>query len=309
MSSSKNKQPRIAFLPLKGWVVVNTFRLFYWLPINLSRKLGIFFNRLSYRFSSKKRLIMSTNLKIAFPNLSASERTALIEHSNRQSGQLLAEFALAWFGSKEQILQQIKHVSNQTLIEDGLSNSSPVILVTPHLGNWEFFVQWAQINYPMFGLYSSSRLPQLDKLLYHARSKFGCMPFSAEPKGVLNLLRNIKKGGLMVILPDQAPQKGSGVYAPFYGQPAYTMTLLHKLLKKSGATLLFADCIRRDNQQGFDITIEKPIFDAKEADVTLFNSGLNRQIESMINRSPSQYVWDYKRYKHQENGIGLYRKS
>jgi KDO2-lipid IV(A) lauroyltransferase len=307
MNSSNNKTLKIPFFPLKGWLVVSCLRLIYWLPLAISRRMGVGLNRLIYRFSSKKRRIMRTNLSFAYPELSPDELTQLIVHTNQQSGQLIAEFALAWFGDKTSILKQINRVTNDAIIKQSMSNNAPVIVVAPHLGNWEFFVQWVQINYPMFGLYSASRLPQLDQLLFHARSKFGCQPFPADPKGVLNLLRNIKKGGMMVILPDQVPQKGSGVYAPFYGQPAYTMTLLHKLLKKSGATLLFAECIRNNDRMDFDIQIEAANFDTEEPDVEIFNTGLNRQIESMINRNPSQYVWDYKRYKNQADGKGLYK--
>jgi len=84
------------------------------------------------------------------------------------------------------------------------------------------------------------------------------------------------------------------------------MTLLHKLVKKSNATVLFASCIREKNDRQFKIQFESATFDASEADVEVFNRGMNQQIETIVQRNPEQYVWDYKRYKRQPDDRELY---
>ncbi len=215
--------------------------------------------------------------------------------------------ACAWVGSRSQIEAKFADVSGQSLIQE--NSGKATIIAVPHIGNWEFLVQWVQINYPMFGLYSASPIPQLDRLIYKARSQFGCQPFAADNRGVLNLLRKLKQGGLMVILPDQVPQKGAGVHVPFFGQPAYTMTLLHKMVQKTGAKLLFAYCIRNSKDLGFSIHIEIADFNDQEKQVEVFNTGLNQQIEGIIKAYPEQYVWDYKRFKAQPDGARLYQKG
>ncbi len=295
--------------PLKGFLIVSLLKLLNWLPDRFTHFLGGQLGLLAYHLSEKRRRVILTNLKIAFPEKTADERKILAKQASAASGKLLPEFAKAWLASQKEIEQQITQVNQQSLIDDLSRHNQPVILVTPHIGNWEFLVQWVQINYPMFGLYSASPIPQLDRLLYKARSQFGCQPFAADNRGVLNLLRKLKQGGLMVILPDQVPQKGAGVHVPFFGQTAYTMTLLHKMVQKTGAKLLFAHCIRNPNRSGFSINIELPQFDDQEKQVEVFNAGLNQQIEQTIKAYPEQYVWDYKRFKAQPDGARLYQKG
>jgi Kdo2-lipid IVA lauroyltransferase/acyltransferase len=294
--------------PLKGFVIVTLLKLIYWLPDRLTDFLAAQLGLLAYYLSQKRRRIILTNLKIAFPAMTLNERESLAKKSSVASGKLLPEFAKAWLGSQAEIEQQITAVNQQQLIDTLSSDNQPVIIVTPHIGNWEFLVQWVQINYPMFGLYSASPIPQLDQMIYRARSQFGCQPFAADNRGVLNLLRKLKAGGLMVILPDQVPQKGAGVHVPFFGQSAYTMTLLHKMVQKTGAKLLFAYCIRNTADRGFTITVEPAKFNYQEKQVEEFNIGLNQQIESIIRLHPEQYVWDYKRFKAQLDGTKFYTK-
>lgn len=297
-----------SIFPLKGLLIISLLKLIYWLPDRLTIFLGGQLGLLIYFSSEKRRRIILTNLEIAFPEKTASERIVLAKQASAASGKLLPEFAKAWLGTKSEIQQQITRVNQQELIDEYSRNNQPVIIVTPHIGNWEFLVQWVQINYPMFGLYSASPIPQLDRLIYKARSQFGCQPFAANNRGVLNLLRKLKQGGLMVILPDQVPQKGAGVHVPFFGQQAYTMTLLHKMVQKTGANLLFAYCIRNSDGPGFNLNIDLASFDTQEKQVEAFNVGLNRQLEEIIKANPAQYVWDYKRFKAQPDGTKVYQK-
>lgn len=284
-------------------------RLIFWLPDSVTMAFGSGVGRFLFFISAKRRNIILTNLSIAFPEKSDGERLALAKRASRAGGQLIAEFPKAWFGDKELIDRQIIKVVGSNLLEEYSRHHQPVIIVTPHIGNWEFFVQWLQIHFTFFGLYTSSRLPQVDRLILEARSKFGAAPFPANSKGVLNILRKLKKGGIMAMLPDQVPQKGGGIYSPFFGQSAYTMTLLHKMIQKTNAKLLFAYCVRREGKGGFDLIIEQPLFDDQEQDIELFNAELNQHIEKIIRLYPEQYVWDYKRFKSQPDGINLYKNN
>ncbi len=303
------KRLKQTLFPIKGAFIVFFLYLVYRLPQGFTYRLGLFLGRLLYKFSSKRKKVVLTNLKIAFPQLNQQEIDKLAYKSSQQSGILLMEFPLAWFGQQAEIEQQILKVFNTALINEPLNNQQSVIVVMPHLGNWEILVQWIQINFPMVGLYSPSKIPQMDKVLYSARSKFGGNPYPSNNKGILRLLRSLKQGGLMIILPDQVPKGDGGTYSPFFGQPAYTMTLLHKFIQKTQSKVVFACCIRSEEQRGFQINLEKPIFEIGEKDPMIFNAGLNHQLEQMIKKNPEQYVWDYKRYKRQQDGRDFYKRD
>jgi len=301
-----NTKKHSIFFPLKGFLAVSILHITFWLPNVVTQPLGRFFGWLAFTLSPKTRNIILTNLGFAFPEMSEDERFKLAKKSASQSGLLFSEFPDAWLASREKIEKQVIQINHSKLIDGIHAEKQPLVIIAPHIGNWEFLVQWIQLNYPLIGLYSPSKIPQIDRLIFNARKKFGCEPYSTDRKGILQLLKGLKQGGTMMMLPDQVPRKDAGIYTPFFGQPAYTMTLLHKLVKKSKAKVLFAACTRREDKKGFDIEFELPTFDASELNVDVFNLGMNQQIEQMIYRNPEQYVWDYKRYKRQQDDVSLY---
>ena len=84
------------------------------------------------------------------------------------------------------------------------------------------------------------------------------------------------------------------------------MTLLHKLINKTDAELLFASCLRQSDGKSFRVHIERPNFSYSQLSIDEFNTAMNGQIESIIDRTPSQYQWTYKRFKRQPKGESLY---
>ena len=212
--------------------------------------------------------------------------------------------ACAWVGSKKQIESKFSKVVGDEIID--ANKSLPTIIAVPHIGNWEFFWHWLQLNHEAISLYSPASFKPLNSLILNARKRFGGQPFDTSPKSLIRLIKKLKKGGVMMILPDQAPKLGSGIYSPFYQHPAYTMTMLHKLIKNSGAKLLFGSCIVDNQGEKYTISIEQPEFAYDGLSVEEFNAQLNKNIESIIERNPTQYLWGYKRFKRQPAGSELY---
>ena len=304
MLEQKQQNLKTALLPLKGFIAVNFLKFLYILPKTLTLFITGMVAKLSY--TGSKKSIVLTNLKFAYPELTQQQIEQLADKSVAQSGHQLPEFLTAWFGSKAQIENQLVNVKNIDILDQLRRENRPIIIATPHIGNWELLGQWVQINYPMTALYSASRIPQMDQMVLNARSKFGGTHCAADRKGILNLLRRLKAGDLTLVLPDQVPKVGSGIYVPFFDKPAYTMTLIHKLIQKTNAQLVFGYCIRQENCKDFEINLELPTFDNSGKDVEIFNRSMNEQIEKIIKEHPEQYLWEYKRYKFQADKKSLY---
>lgn len=110
-------------------------------------------------------------------------------------------------------------------------------------------------------------------------------------KGVRMLLKALLRGGAIGVLPDQAPGEGEGVWADFFGRPAYTMTLVRRLQEKSGASVIMAFAERLAQGRGFRLSFQEvPTEHFDEA-------ALNRAVEEQVRRCPAQYLWGYNRYK------------
>ena len=119
----------------------------------------------------------------------------------------------------------------------------------------------------------------------------------ADGRGVRELFRILKAGGVVGILPDQQPKAGDGVLAPFFGLPTYTMTLLGRLAERSGAAVLFAWCERIDDALGFALHIEPAPAGIGAADAALSTAALNATVEAIARRDLAQYQWTYKRFR------------
>lgn len=289
-----------------GSEIVLMIKATYWLPEIITRFFIQLFSRLNDRLKWKSTRVVRRNLALCFPELDEHETNQRVKRFIQQNAFLTHEFATAWLGNRETIESKFAQVHGSELIDRCIAQKRPVIVAVPHIGNWEFFWHWLQFNYPLVGMYQPAKQLAVDELVLNARSRFGGQLFATDPKGIMGLLRALKTGKVLMILPDQAPRRGAGVYSPFFGQSAYTMTLLHKFIQKTDAQLVFGSCIRQAKGKQFDIHIEAPQFDSKLADVEAFNAAMNQQIETVINRWPDQYQWSYKRFKRQPEGKNPY---
>lgn len=103
------------------------------------------------------------------------------------------------------------------------------------------------------------------------------------------------KGGVVAILPDQVPEPSAGVYAPFFGQPALTMTLAHRLIQRTQPTVLMAALLR--TEEGFELVVQQVAEQITDPDPKVSAEAMNAAIESLVQRAPAQYQWGYKRFK------------
>jgi KDO2-lipid IV(A) lauroyltransferase len=107
----------------------------------------------------------------------------------------------------------------------------------------------------------------------------------ADLKGVEKLLRALKRAEAVALPPDQAPNSGGGVWTDFFGRPAYTMTLAKKLQRATGAALIAGFAERLPHGKGYRIhyhPVPTEFFD---------EAVLNRVLEDLVRRCPSQYNW------------------
>jgi KDO2-lipid IV(A) lauroyltransferase len=101
------------------------------------------------------------------------------------------------------------------------------------------------------------------------------------------------------LLPDQVPPEGLGVWAPFFGRPAYTMTLAARLQQQTGAQLLVLWGERLPRGAGYRIHVsDGPALPAAGASgEQVAATAVNAAMEALIRLCPEQYLWGYHRYK------------
>lgn len=193
------------------------------------------------------------------------------------------------------------------LIDDALRAGRGLLLLTPHLGSFELSAQayaerWGRLK-PITVLYRPARHPALRALQERARARPALATAPADLGGVRQMLRALRRGEAVGLLPDQVPPHGQGTWAPFFGRPAYSMTLAARLALQSGAPVLLARCERLPAGRGYRLSLSplaEPIPAAAADDDALQRAQaavINRAMEQQIRLCPEQYLWGYNRYK------------
>ncbi|WP_295855808.1 lysophospholipid acyltransferase family protein [uncultured Xylophilus sp.] len=212
------------------------------------------------------------------------------------AGRMVAELPRLWFGRPPRWSWD-----DGGAIARAYAAGRGILFLTPHLGGFELSPQALAADYgpahgPMTVLYRPARQPWLARLMASARLRPHMETVPTTLAGVRGLVRALRRGEAVGLLPDQVPPDGLGLWSPFFGRPAYTMTLAARLAQQTGAAVLLAWTERLPHGRGFVIHVEEraaPLPDALDAAV----DALNADMERLIRRCPSQYLWGYARYK------------
>lgn len=211
-----------------------------------------------------------------------------------QAGLFFSELPKIWCDPKS---AQSMRISGFEAMEAALEKGHGLIILTPHLGAFELAPRAFGLKTPITVLYRPARKPNIEKLLQVFRPAQGVNAVPANASGVRELIRALRKGQTIGLLPDQVPSRGEGLSVDFLGRPAYTMTLPIRLAQATGATLAWATAIRQP--AGWDLRLEiwEPEHPLASSDLSDLLAEMNVGLADRIAQAPEQYLWAYNRYK------------
>ena len=208
-----------------------------------------------------------------------------------QTGRAIGETPRLWFGEPAPVLWE-----GEEHLVAARGKGRGVVLLTPHLGCFEVTAQACAQKAPITVLYRPARKAWLRDLVDTARARPNLSTAPTTLAGVRQMLRVLKAGGTIGLLPDQVPPAGLGVWAPFFGRDAYTMTLPARLVQQTGATLLLIWGERLPHGKGFRVRV-LPFDGELPLDQQAAAAQVNAAMERLVRACPSQYLWGYARYK------------
>ena len=271
------------------------------LPLVLLHLLGAGLGWLWLRAGFREARVAAINLRLCFPELDTAARDELLRRTLAETGRTALELPWLWSRSPATLARAIRVVEGERLFLDAIAAGKGVLVAAPHLGAWEALNLYLSRTAPVAILYRPPRLAWVETLINRCRGRLGAEPVRAEPAGVRTLLKRLKDGGVVGILPDQQPKVGEGDFAPFFGHPALTMALFPKLAQRTGARVLYAWVERLPRGAGFAVRF----FDLGGAPDT---AAMNAAIEALARQCPAQYQWTYKRFGIQPDGaVSPYR--
>jgi KDO2-lipid IV(A) lauroyltransferase len=273
-------------------------RPFAYLPLWLLHAIGTGFGWLIYWGSPRYRKTLDENIRQSGLCQDKSDYTRLIRVSIAQHGKGGMELPYAWCRPFPHLAKLVRQASGTEYIVQAIADKSAVIFVLPHLGSFDICGIYLStcLPFPTTAMYRPPKISGLEPLMKAGRNRYKGNSAPTNLAGIRILMKALKNKEAIIILPDQAPGEGEGVWAPFFGRPAYTMTLLPRLAKSADATVLMCFAERLGGGQGFHIHIT-PMDQAFGSDKIENATILNRNIEKLITLAPGQYLWSYNRYK------------
>jgi Kdo2-lipid IVA lauroyltransferase/acyltransferase len=210
-----------------------------------------------------------------------------------EAGKLVAELPRVWFGPPLRVKWD-----GVELVRNAHRAGLGVLLITPHVGCFEVAAQaYARHAGHITVLYRRPPKPYLRELVDGARLRGNLSAAPATLAGVRQLLKALKSGDAIGLLPDQVPPAGQGVWAPFFGRPAYTMTLSSKLARQTGSDIVLVRVERLSWGRGYHVRFSPWTAMRIPDDPVAAATQLNAAMERLIRESPEQYLWGYARYK------------
>jgi KDO2-lipid IV(A) lauroyltransferase len=274
-------------------VIVNfLFRSLSRLPLSWAHALGGVAGRLAWRFSPSYARRLRENLALALGRDDPALRGAAIVEAGRQA----LELPFVWLRPQPEVLSRIVRVEGAELITRARAEGRSVLLLTPHLGCFEMCAQYCSTHGPITVLYRPPRKKALQPLMEAGRARGEIRVAPADVSGVRRLVKALRSGEMVGMLPDQAPGQGEGVWAPFFGRPAWTMTLAARLSEVKGVKVIMVWTERLPRGAGYVLRLSEPV-EPIEGSLDERCAAINREIERLILACPSQYLWGYNRYK------------
>ena len=265
-------------------------------PLWLVHALGGWLGWLAWALSGSYRRRLRDNAALA--GVSAVDRRASVA----EAGRMAAELPRLWLRGPDRAIADPVRWEGLDMLSALHAPRRGLVLLTPHLGSFELAAQAYAERFgaerPLTVLYRPARKPWLRRLEETARARPGLATAPATLPGVRQLLRALRRGETVGMLPDQVPPEGMGVWAPFFGRPAYTMTLAARLAQQTGSALGVVWCQRLPHGTGYVLRAQ-PLADLPpaDADETAAATAINRSMEAVIAQCPAQYLWGYHRYK------------
>lgn len=288
--------------PWRVYAIQSLLRLGGWLPLSWFQSCGKMLAILARWAKIREYRVAQRNIELCFPSLSATEKAEYVHSALTHTAMNLTELPRLWGVNPNHALKLIREIRGVEYLRTAIGQGSGVIVAAPHLGQWELLNLYLCTQGPMALLYRQPQHSAWEPLLISARGALGAIQIRADASGVRQLFRCLKENMLVGILPDQRPKGGEGEFAPFFGLPCKSMTLLARLANKTGAPVVFGFAERLPEAAGFRLHFLPAPEDIDAADPKTAVASLHTGIEACVRLAPQQYQWTYKRFSLQPNG-------
>ncbi|WP_269900567.1 lysophospholipid acyltransferase family protein [Paenalcaligenes faecalis] len=219
---------------------------------------------------------------------------AFARHAAAQTGAMILETPKVWLDAQRCLQKCIS--DDEAIVQEALAEQRGILYLTPHLGCFEITARALLKHGPITVMFRPPRQQFIEPAMQASRNMPGLNAVPASVRGIREFLRALKRGEAVGMLPDQVPSSGDGIWVPFFGKAAYTMTLAAKLALQAKVPVVLTAGERLPKGQGWRIHYLRLTLPA-EPSIENMVTAINQAMEQLIQRFPEQYLWSYNRYK------------
>lgn len=286
---------------MKSKFVLLFLKLLSCLPLTFARGFGRCLGQLIIWLDLRPMRVARINLDLCYPLLTPEGREQIARRRMYHLGQAICETPRLWRKGNPWLAKKIIAIEGRDYLESALADERGTILIIPHQGNWEAIGLWVSQQAAMTSLYEPPKMADMEHYIKSSRERAGATLVPTNVRGVAALIKALKRGEITGILPDQQPPASSGDFAPFFGVPAQTMTLVHNLLQRSGSQALLCTALRVAG--GWKLIFKPTASDIYSEDQQISLIAMNQGVETIVDLAPDQYQWEYKRFRARPEGL------
>lgn len=281
-------------------------RLLSFLPLRWLHALAVPAGWLLRASSERRRRVVATNLNRCFPALDDDQRQALAKDVFRHYAASALELGALCHWPMEKLHDHIVEVHGLDAVQQAEQDRKPILMAAPHFGGWEWLNFHIARQRPLAVMFKPTGNDTLDEWLVAMRSRGQADVLPTTPSGMRQMVKLLRQGTAVGILPDQEPSLGDGRWAPFLNQTALTAVLLPRLAARVDAEVFFCVARRLEKGRGFAVHFLPAPDGLDSDDLDVATAAVNAGVEACIALDPAQYLWTYKRFRHQPEGRAFY---
>ena len=268
-------------------------RLLARLPLPVLRALGAGLGRLLYALARRRRHIALVNLRLCYPDWSDARLHDVARRSFVLFSQAFFDRAWLWHAPPAVVRQRLR-ITGAT---QDLTREGAVVMFAPHFYGMDAggSAVMDQIERPACTIYSTQSNPAVDAWMRAGRLRFGQATLLSRQDGVKPIVRALREGKMLYLLPDMDLGPQESIFVPFFGIPTATVPSLPRFAKLGGARVV--PVVTRLVPDGYEVRVHPAWQSYPSDDVTADTARMNAELQTWIDAMPEQYYWVHKRFK------------
>lgn len=268
---------------------------FHWLPLPVQAGIGWILGHVAYVAVRPRRRVIQTNLRLCFPELSASERGRLARRIAVAVTRSIMERGIVWWAPESRIrrLAELRGFEKVKKLHD---EGRPLIFLVPHFSNLDVGNRIA-LELDCVSVYSAQKDKLVEQMLLWGRTRFGKQTLWSRQEGIRSAVQAIKTGKPFYYLPDMDFGERDSIFVPFFGVQTATIPGLSRIARMSNAAVIPFIMRTKPWGQGYTCEFGEVWEDFPTRDAVADTVRMNAFLEHEIRKTPEQYYWVHRRFK------------